>query len=76
VTAKLRNLLVETNSGEAGGNPRPERLARSTLTPDRVAEDVADLLLGAAAVAASAPLELDLDFVVELADQELSHGQE
>jgi hypothetical protein len=41
--------------------------------PDGVAQDLADLFLGAATVPARPALELGLYVVLELADQDLRH---
>jgi hypothetical protein len=46
---------------------------RSLVISHCVSQDLANLLLGAAAVVSSAPLQLCLDVVIELSDQYLSH---
>jgi hypothetical protein len=73
-TAQLGNILRETHSGEAGREPRAERWLGFAFVPDRVAEDLADFLLSAVTMTACAALKLGLYVVVEMSDQELSHG--
>src|SRR5215208_2046958 len=60
LAAQLGNILRETQSGEAGSDPRAERSLGGALVPHRVAEDLPDLLFRAAAMAACAALELGL----------------
>src|SRR5262245_60940426 len=70
LASQLGNVLRQTQSGEAGSDPRAEGCPCAPLVPDRVAQDLADFLFGAAAVAACAALEFGLDVVVEVSDQE------
>ena len=50
-----------------------ERLPRCALLLDRIAQDLAHLLLGAPPVPPCAPLQARLHIILQLADQELSH---
>jgi hypothetical protein len=74
LVAKLRNRFIETNATEPSGDARPEPRADVSFASNRVAKNLPDLLLSAAAVTASAALKLLLDIIVELANEELSHA--
>ena len=74
MAAQLRNILCEAQTGEAIGEPGAERCPGHILISDRVAEDLTNLLFRAAAVTACATLKLGFYIVVEVPDQELSHG--
>jgi len=73
LVAKLLNWFVETNATEPSGDARSEPRADVAFTSNRVAKNLPDLLLSAAAVTASAALKLFLDVVIELANEKLSH---
>jgi hypothetical protein len=72
--AQLGDLFAQPNAAEPSGDARSHWCAHPSLTPDRVAEDLANFLLRTAAVPASATLEFVLYVVIELTHHELSHG--
>jgi hypothetical protein len=72
--AQLGNILCKTQAGEAGHEPRAERHLSAALVPNRVAEDLADLLFNSAIMTVCAVLKLGFYIVVKVSDQELSHG--
>lgn len=74
MAAKLANLLGKAEPPESCCKSRPERSAAFAFAPDCVAQDLAHLFLGAAAVTARAALQFLLDVVIELADYELCHA--
>jgi hypothetical protein len=75
LAAQLGNILCETQTGKTGSKARAERRRDATLVPHRVAEDLTDFLFSAAAMTARAALKLDLHVIIEVSDQELSHGR-
>jgi hypothetical protein len=74
LAAQLRDVFAESHAGEAGCDPRTERLSRATLPPYSIAEDLAHFLLCAAAVAACPELKPGFHVVVEPTDHDLSHN--
>lgn len=72
-TTQLGDILRKTQIGEAGGEPRAERSPSAAFVSDRVAENLANFLFSAVAMAACAELKLGFDVVFEVSDQELSH---
>lgn len=73
MTSKLGDVLLQAAGREPRGEAGAERLPRAALVANGVGEDLADLFRGAAPMTASAALEPRLHFVVEVANQELSH---
>ena len=74
MAAQLRNLFIKTDTAETRGDTRSQRYPDASITSDRVAKDLADLFFGAASVTARATLKLLLQVIVELANEDLSHG--
>ena len=72
--AQLRDLCVETIPAEPSGNPRSERSLNGSFAPDGVPKDLPNLLFRAAPMPLRAPLELGFYVVIQLTDQQLSHG--
>jgi hypothetical protein len=66
LTAQLGDLLAKTEAGETGGQSRTEGRLSAGLIPDRVAENLPNLLFRAAAVSPGAALKPGLHFLIEL----------
>ena len=74
MSAQLRNVLAETQTGKTSCKPRAEWSLSGALILNRIAEDLADLLFRATPMTTRTNLELRLDVLFEMADQELSHA--
>lgn len=74
LTAKLRNLVVQAKGAEPFGDLGAERGPGAAFASDGAPQDLPDFLRDAAPMAAGAALELPFHVVVEVANQELSHG--
>lgn len=69
MAAKFRNVFFESYAAKARGNPRSQSDLILSVTLDRVSKDLANLFLGAAAMPASAFLELFLYVIIKLSNE-------
>lgn len=76
MSPKLRDLPPQTDARETRRQASPQTRAGTPFVLDGVAKDLADLLLGAAAMPPRTPLEFCFHVIVELANHELGHTRE
>src|ERR1035441_7786523 len=74
VPSQFRNRIVQSHLREARGDSRTQPGRRLLVIANGVAQDLPHLFLSAAPVLARAALQPGLEVVVQLPDQDLSHG--
>jgi hypothetical protein len=75
VAPQLGYLCGQTSLGKQAGYFGAEPSGGNVLLINSAAQDIADLLLHAAAVTLGAPLQLGLYRILKIADDELSHDR-
>ena len=73
LAAQFLDIAVKADAGEALLQTAAQRRRRSRLATHRIAQDVANLLLHAAAVAAGASLQQGFDVFFKIPDDQLGH---
>jgi len=73
VSAHLADVFLQPDARKALAQPAPQWGNGSFLAADRIAEDVADFLFHAAAMAASAALKANFNTRFQVSDDELSN---